>query len=369
MEPKVVFVDDEKPVLDAYRRTLRRERKAWQAVFFDCPIGASEALSHLGADVVVADMYMPGITGMQLLNRIKEDPRTADVPVIIVTGHGEDELKSRALESGATDLLQKPVNADVMLARISNAVRLKEHSDLLRDQHAVLNRKVTEQTAEISRSRLEVIWRLAKAAEARDGETGRHVVRVGLYCKLIAEAYGADEDLLSRISAAACLHDVGKIGISDNLLRKPGKLTCSERQEINKHCEIGHTILSQRVENALFGDNLQNFDLEGATDPTLALAAEIALCHHERWDGDGYPQNLHGENIPLPARITAVADVYDALRSRRAYKKERSLDQTLHIMGEEVGAHFDPNVYDAFLTALGGILAVECQYADHVLVA
>jgi len=281
---------------------------------------------------------------------------------------GDRHLKRQALDLGAADLLNKPVEAEDLIARLQNVLRLKEYEDLLKHENSWLERKIQERTVELYRSRQEVVWRLGKAAEHRDNDTGNHVIRVGCMCRVIAEALDLDSEFVETLFAAAPLHDIGKIGIPDAILMKQGPLSEAERQIMMRHCRIGERILT---ENAAA---LRLFDGDGAVpeirsavssrNPLIDMAARIALTHHEKWDGTGYPQSLSGDAIPIEARITAIADVFDALMSVRPYKVAFDERRSLAIVSDSVGTHFDPLVYEAFLKALPRVRRIREQLRD-----
>ena len=245
MLKQLLFVDDEPLVLDAFRRSLLSYRASWAMSFVDSPLDAWQRIVANPVDLVVSDMTMPGMDGLELLSRMQARDETRDIPLIIVTGRGEQGLRRRALDLGATDLLEKPVDTDDLIARIRNALRLKSIQDELKSQNELLEQRVRERTAELEASRLEVIRRLAMAAEFRDEETGNHVIRVGLYSRLIAEAMGFNADFVESLGLAAPLHDIGKIGIPDSILLKPGRLTDDEFQTMRGHCVIAPAFCSR----------------------------------------------------------------------------------------------------------------------------
>ena len=370
MTKHLVFVDDEPHVLSSYRRMLREFDADWQLSFFESPLSAWEHLLASGADAVVLDVRMPGMTGLELLGKLQRGPATQGIPVIIVTGEAERGLKRQALDLGATDLLAKPVEIDDLIARLNNALRLKEYQDAMQHHNELLEDRVRERTAQLQASQLAIIWRLGKAAEFRDEETGNHILRVGCYARLIAQTLGLPTDFTEQLYLAAPLHDLGKIGIPDAILLKPGKLDPAEWQIMQRHCEIGAAILTEDArQSTLFNlhatRQLSPWQLAGVENPILTLAATIALGHHEKWNGLGYPQRLAGTDIPLAARIVAICDVFDALRSDRPYKRKYALDETLEVLTEGRGVHFDPDIYDAFIDALREITDIEEELADH----
>lgn len=365
---RILFVDDDAKVLNGFRRMLREP--SWQLSFASNTEAALAHLSEAEFDVVISDVKMPGRDGFALLAAIVESPETRDIPVIMLTGLDDDELKQRALDLGATDLLNKPVRREDLLARIRNALRLRSYVNEIKSQSAVLEQTVARRTRELADSRLDIIWCLARAAEQRDGLTGHHVVRVAAYSSVIARTLGLPDDFVEALTLASPLHDVGKIGVPDNVLNKPSDLTDSEREIIERHCVIGAEILDPDASTTdLFGVWRAALAADAARtprslNPVLTMAASIALTHHERWDGTGYPRGLARDEIPLESLIVALADVYDALRSARSYKAAYPEQQTLAMIEEEVGRHFDPEVHSAFKSSLPDIRQIYAQLSD-----
>lgn len=356
MNPHVLFVDDDATFLDGLRRMLHSHREEWSMTFVSSVDDALEQLGLSTIDTVVSDLQMPRQTGFDLLQRIALSPSLRHVPVIIMTGAAERDLKRRALDHGATDLLNKPVDPDDLIARIRSVLRLKSYQDQIRAQNDLLDRKVQERTKALDASRMDLIWRLGKVAEFRDEQTGNHIIRVGSYCKVLAGALGMSPDFAEMIFLTSPLHDIGKIGIPDSILLQPRKLTSAEWDLMRTHCAIGADMLRQ---DAVTWPSVQavaatrfTAQPEGQRNPFLEMAASIALGHHEWWDGTGYPRKLSGEAIPLEARIVAVADVYDALSSARPYKPAFPEEVVLSLMQRKVGSHFDPAVYEAFRRSL-----------------
>ncbi len=369
MKPGIVFVDDEPQVLEGFRRMLSCMDDEWKMTFVS---SADAALGHVHAepyDGIVSDLRMPGKDGFELLAELRSSELTKDIPVIIVTGAGEHDLKRRALELGATDLLHKPVDREDLLARIQSMLRLKSAQDELKRHNAMLEQKVRERTAELEASRLEIIWRLAKAGEYRDEETGNHVMRVGCCCRVLAQELGMDRGFVELVFLTSPLHDIGKIGIPDRILMNTGKLSPEAWRTMQGHCAIGAAILLQRAKGMEPFLAWQTADASEQTmcsdNLLLEMAARIARGHHEWWDGSGYPDGLAGEDIPLEARIVAVADVYDALGSTRPYKPAYPEDKVLAVMREENGAHFDPHVFAAFERSLDEFRSIRAQYSDQ----
>ena len=374
MKKQILIVDDDQRMLDALQRALHRQSTDWDMTFVRHPEEAWEALLNVAYDAVVTDVRMPGMSGIELLERIRHTEKTKDVPVVILTGLNDHDLKEKALLCGAVDLLNKPVDSGQLVARLKSVLQMKEYEDELRTTNDALSDTVEQQSVDLAQTRMSVICRLGMAAEFRDEDTGNHVIRVGCYSRAIAAAMGMPRPFLEMLLLAAPLHDIGKIGIPDSVLLKPGPLTDEEWVIMQRHCEIGACILSEEskvmvptfdwysVEPSAMKATLQN------RDPVLDMAATIAMSHHEKWDGGGYPRGRAGEDIPLEARIVAVADVFDALTSNRPYRIARPEEEALTIMDSAAGAHFDPRVYAAFTQSLPEIRAIRERFADNDVV-
>jgi putative two-component system response regulator len=316
-------------------------------------------------DVVLLDVMMPHVGGLEILEVIRGDIRLHHLPVLILTASSDERTRKEALESGATDFLSKPVQAAELVPRVRNALVVKAHHDNLANQSLRLEREVRQRTRELQQSREEVIHVLACAAEYRDKETGNHVLRVGRYAEIIARALGFHGSRAELIGQAAVLHDVGKIGISDTILLKPGKLDPEEIEIMKKHCRYGKNILMGMPSHGGLGLPGANQQRSLSESPVLKLAAVIAESHHERWDGSGYPKGLSGDAIPIEGRIMAVADVFDALYSRRPYKAPLPEDRCFEILEEGRGSQFDPRVLDAFFSRVDDILRIAFDLADN----
>ena len=365
---QILLVDDADFVLESLCRMLRSERHVWDLTSAESAKKAWDHLLEADFDAVVSDVNMPGTNGLELLQRIRQTKRTKDIPVVMLTGMSDRELRRRALDLGATDLLNKPVEPEDLLARLRSSLQLKASQDQLKAHNELLERRVEERTEELSRSRLEIIWRLGKAAEQRDEETGNHVIRVGCTSRVVAEVLGMDRSFVETLFLAAPLHDIGKIGVPDRILRKRGPLSPTEQAVMRQHCLIGASILGDdcmaRTAFLEWRGTRSRSEVEGVRNPFLQMAASIALTHHEKWDGTGYPQGLAGTQIPLESRIVAICDVFDAMTSRRPYKKPYPEHETLHIIQDAVGSHFDPDVHAAFLSGLPQIRSIRKRFAD-----
>ena len=341
----ILFVDDDPAVLNATRRMLHGNQEGWNASYSQ---GAKEALHMLRTthvDAVVTDVAMPGMSGLDLLRHICEGGY-GFLPVIVVTGVQDRDMKRQALALGAQDLLSKPVDHEDLVARLRSILALKSLHDELAFRNAQLEDIVAARTAELASSRLELVFQLAKAAELRDAETGNHIIRVALFSRALALSLGHTVPEGDELFLASTLHDVGKICVPDAVLHKNKSLEPDERKIIEKHCMAGFKILSER--GSAMADLLPpGINIAEETPRLLLRAAEIARSHHEWWDGTGYPDGLKGEKIPLSARIVAVADVLDALRSVRPYKTALTWEEAFAQVQQGSGTHFDPSVCEA----------------------
>ena len=365
---KILFVDDEKNFLDGLRLMLRPHRKEWAMTFVT---SVDEAMAHLkkeAVDAVISDVEMPGKNGFDLLEGLRKSKKFSNLPVIILTGSADSDYKSRALDHGATDLLNKPVSIHDLIARIRNVLRLKSYQDRLRNQNIILDKKIRERTIELEVAHRSLLLRLAKAGEFRDEETGDHVLRVALCCKLLAQTADLPENEVESILITSPLHDVGKIGIPDAVLLKPGRLDPEERKIVETHSEIGAAILLENPKflPVFFGILAPLIESSPSLveDPLREKAAEIALSHHEKWDGSGYPKGLREDAIPIAGRIAAITDVYDALRAKRPYKEPFSVEKSRGIIQEGAGKHFDPMLVEVFLEIHDEFEAIISGYHD-----
>jgi putative two-component system response regulator len=329
---RILAVDDEDMNLLFLRRTL--ELAGYEHVTTEKdPSRVPGLFVRTEPDLVVLDLHMPGMDGFELMRHLAPiaGGRTG-VPFLVLTGDGSEEVKRRALETGARDFLTKPFSPTELLLRVRNLLEVQQLHRQLREQNTSLEQQVAQRTRELEQARLEVLGRLALAAEYRDDATQEHAWRIGRTSGLLAEAIGAGARHAQRIGRAATLHDIGKIGIPDAILLKPGKLTAGEFAEMKAHTTIGAEILS------------------GSKSSLLGLAEQIALTHHERWDGGGYPAGRSREEIPLAGRIVAIADVFDALTHERPYKEAWPVDRAVEEILSEGGRQFSPDILDAFAT-------------------
>lgn len=326
--------------------------------------GGSAALAHFQnggrADLVLLDVVMPDLDGYEVCARLKADPATAGVPVVFLTARHGDDDETRGFALGAVDYIHKPISPAVVLAHVRTHIALRQAQALLRDQNALLEERVRQRTRELSSIQDVTIMAMASLAEKRDNETGAHIRRTQHYVRLLAEALAQDPrraetltpDVVELMYKSAPLHDIGKVGIPDHILLKPGRLTPEEFEVMKTHAALG----AEAIRNA-------EALLETPVS-FLRFAREIAYSHHERWDGSGYPEGLAGEDIPLSARLMALADVYDALISRRVYKPPLPHEVAVKYIRDNVGAHFDPAVTAAFFQQEEAFQEVARRFAD-----
>jgi putative two-component system response regulator len=362
-----MIVDDEPINIKVVRRYLMQS--GYRNFFTTTlPVQAAEMIVANDPDVILLDIVMPAVSGLDILANIRADPRLSHIPVIILTASDDRETRVQALNLGATDLLSKPVDIVELLPRVRNALLVKAHHNHLVHHAEELKRQVAQRTAELSRSRLEVIHCLGRAAEYRDNETGRHVMRVGRYVGIIARQLQLTPCQVELLELAAPLHDLGKLGVPDAILLKPGKLSPAEFEIMQEHCRLG-----ERTFEPLSNSDWEAYRhhswlggkiLEVAASPILEMAARIALTHHEKWNGKGYPAGLAREEIPIEGRITAVADVFDALSSARPYKPAFPTERCFAIMEDGRSEHFDPRVLDAFFACRDEICKVRTELSD-----
>lgn len=332
----ILIVDDIKENIDVLRSILE---KNYKVRFSLSGIKAIEIAKKHIPDLILLDIMMPEMDGFTVLTELKKDPMTKNIPVIFVTANNEtvDELKGFSL--GAVDYITKPVIPPVVEARVKTQLQIA-------NQKLLLFEEVQNKTKEINETQVEVIEMLGRASEFKDNETGNHVKRVGEYAYLLAVKYGLDIREAELLKLAAPMHDVGKIGISDKTLKKPGRLNDEERSEMNKHAEIGAEILGMQKSKV------------------LKYARIVALEHHEKWDGSGYPNGLEGDNIHLFARIVAITDVFDALTSKRPYKDPWTVEKTIKLLKEESGKHFDPRLVTLLIDNIDSVLIIKDKYKE-----
>jgi putative two-component system response regulator len=327
---RILIVDDEPYIREILLRWLLAEGYACQQA--EDTDSALRLLQARGAELMISDIRMPGRSGLELLAEARA--RFPDLAVIMLTAVDDRTTAVRTLEAGAYGYVIKPFDRNELLISVVNALERRRLTMLAADYQRELEAQVRQRTEQLRMREEEIALRLVTAAEHRDAETGAHIRRIGLYSEIIARARGWDASDAEELRMAAPMHDVGKIGIPDHILLKPGSLTSQEFRVIERHTTMGADILS------------------GSHVPLLRLACQIALTHHERWDGAGYPHGLSSDEIPEAGRIVAIADVYDALVHTRVYRPALSEEQALHIMRRANGRQFDPDIFDTFLNVL-----------------
>jgi putative two-component system response regulator len=341
----ILIVDDEPANLKLLDRMLRTQ--GYEAlVLISDPREVMAQYQTARPDLILLDINMPHLDGYQVMEQLKalNDPLLP--PIVILTAqHGKDYLL-RALAAGARDFIGKPFDRNELLMRVRNLLDAQLAHRLLYDQKGVLEEMVRVRTSELHHTRLQVVQRLGKAAEYRDEETGNHILRMSHICALLAKEIGWDEAQCDLILNASPMHDIGKIGIPDNILLKPGSFEPHEWEIMKTHAAIGARLL------------------DGDDSELIRMAREIALHHHEKWDGSGYPNGLSGEAIPMAGRIAALADVFDALTSSRPYKKAWTMEAATDFIRDNAGSHFDPAVVACFLDSLSEIFAICDRYQE-----
>lgn len=361
---KIMIVDDEPINVKVAKKFVGALRYS-DFVTTTNPREAIDMLRRESPDVLLLDVMMPEVSGLDILNEMQEDNELSQIPVIVLTASVERTTRLQALECGATDFLTKPLDPEELAPRIHNTLIMRSFQTHLKKYAADLEDVVRLRTRELCASRLELVHCLARAAEYRDDDTGKHIIRAGRYTALIAREAGMPQEQVDMLEMAAQLHDVGKIGIADSVLMKPGRLTDEERSEMQKHARIGGDMLHVHLGNEE-GEVLRHAEigariLQSTGSSLQKLAATIAMTHHEKWDGSGYPMGLAGTDILLEGRMTAIADVFDALRSKRPYKEPFSFDKSFGILMEGRGKHFDPVLLDHFLGCRSEVEALDIE--------
>lgn len=333
----ILVVDDTPENIDVITGLLSEEYRVKAAM------NGEKALKIVDSDpkidLILLDIMMPGMDGFAVCKRLKENPLTKGIPVIFLTAKGDVEAETTGFQLGAVDYITKPISLPIVRARVKTHLALH-------DQNMALESKVHQRTKELNDTRLEIIHRLGRAAEFKDNETGLHVIRMSHYSHVIGKAIGLNEYESEMLLQTAPMHDIGKIGIPDRILLKPGKLDDDEWKIIRKHSQFGHEIIGEH------------------SSELLENARVIALTHHEKWNGSGYPNGIAGEDIPLLGRITAVADVFDALTSKRPYKEAWPVEKALSVINEESGKHFDPRMVDAFTMNMPEVEKIKSKYGE-----
>jgi len=344
----ILVVDDEPRNVKLLETLLRHQGYEVEAAADGA--SALQSVQTLKPDLILLDAMMPGMDGFEVAGKLKSSPHTRSIPIIMVTSLDDRSSRLKALKMGAEEFLTKPVDRAELYIRVRNLLRLKEHADLLAVHARVLEARVSERSEQLVASYRQTIAALTRAASFRDEETGGHVQRISVYCVELAQTLGLDQAFCECIRYASPMHDIGKIAIPDRILLKRGPLDATEWATMRTHSALGARML------------------EGADSPYLNMGREIALGHHERWDGSGYPSGLAGEAIPLAARLMCIADVYDALRSVRSYKKAIDHGTAIAIIqhgdGRTDPAHFDPGVLAALNICHARLEAIHHEIGD-----
>ena len=345
-QSKILIVDDNIDNVQLLEHMLDEE-------YFDNVISTTDPTQVLNLhqihrfDLILLDIRMPQMSGLDVIDALKSVMAKDDyLSVLVLTAQTDDETKKQALEAGARDFLVKPFRNWEVMQRIRNLLETRVYFNRQKQKVNILEEEVGRRTKEIRDTQLQVVRTLGRAAEFRDNETGMHIIRMSKMCEMIARAMGQDEQYCELLLNAAPMHDVGKIGIPDSILLKPGRLNEDERIKMDEHASIGADILA--------GDNI----------PLMELAREIAVSHHEKWDGSGYPSALAGKDIPLSGRIAAVSDVFDALMSKRHYKEPWTMEAALEFIDSQTGKHFDPDVVTAFKGIVSELEVMRNQFPD-----
>jgi putative two-component system response regulator len=341
----VLVVDDTPQNLNVASRILREHYRC--LVARDGAKALEIAAAEDRPNLILLDVMMPGLNGYETCRKLKENPATRDIPVIFLTALNDVGDETHGFEAGAVDFITKPIQPATMLARVHTHLRLHAHERHLNELVRQRTQALEQKTLELEQTRLEIIRRLGRAAEYKDDDTGLHVIRMSHYARLLAESAALGSERIELLFNAAPMHDIGKIDIPDGILQKPGPLTDEEWVVMRQHPAIGAGIIGKH-----------RSDL-------LDMARSVALTHHEKWDGSGYPRARRGEDIPIEGRIVAVADVFDALTSKRPYKEEWPVEQAVAYLREHSGRHFDPALVPRFLELLPQILEIKRQYSDR----
>lgn len=343
---RVLIVDDESTGRTILAKIIQQAEEDVLVETFDNPLQALEWLDHNHPDLIITDYRMPDINGVELIKLIRERPACHDIPIMMITVVSEKSVRYDALEAGATAFLTRPIDQIECRTSCRNLLKLHEQQSIIQDRADWLARQVEVATQQIVSREHETLLRLAKAGEYRDEVTGNHVVRMAKYSREIGAALGLSEKECDEIEYAAPMHDIGKIGIQDKILLKPGKFDKDEWTQMQEHTRIGHAILSN------------------SQSRYIQTGSIIALNHHERFDGSGYPNGISGKDIPLVARIVAVADVYDALISPRPYKSAWTTDDAEDYLHKHAGSQFDPICVEAFFERLETITQIHKTFSD-----
>lgn len=353
-QANILVVDHQKLNIAMLKRVLHRDGYADVQSTQD-PFSVVSFCDEENIDLIILDIKMPKLDGFGVINSLREELGEEHLPpILIVTDVSDQAFRREALTYGARDYIIRPFDIQEFHARVQNLLEVRQAHQIIYFQKDILEEKVQERTRELreahdqlQESRLDVVWRLGRAAEYRDNETGMHIVRMSHIAAVLGRAYGMPEEDADLLLVASPMHDIGKLGIPDSVLLKPGKLNDEEWKVMQSHAQMGADILA------------------GGNSELMVMAHEIALTHHEKWDGSGYPNGLKGEEIPLTGRICAIADVFDALTSERPYKKAWSLDDAMDLIRSESGKHFEPRIVELMEQKILKILEIKQKYAEN----
>lgn len=354
---RALIVDDVRSNILTLNEVLKE--KYIVQVALDGPHALEIANKEPRPDIILLDVIMPGMDGYEVCRQLKRESQTSDIPVIFVTSMNEIEDETYGLQLGASDYLRKPITPETCRVRIGNQLRLIRNRELLKNKKKLMEKLISDRTQELSQTQDVTIQCIASLAETRDNETGNHILRTKGYVNILARQLALTpqfrkqltEQYIENLCKSAPLHDIGKVGIPDRILLKPGKLTDNEFEIMKQHTIYG-------------GEALEKAEKKLGSDSFLNIAKEIAYSHHERWDGKGYPNALSGDNIPLCGRIMAIADVYDALISKRCYKPSFSHEKSVDIIRQGKGTQFDPFLVDAFNNVAEEMRILAAEKAD-----
>ena len=345
-QAKILIIDDDELSIRLLEEILHKAGFHNIKATMDSRL-ASKLYAEFRPELLLLDLKMPYLDGFQVMEQLKVYEQTSYLPILVISQEESAETKFRALQSGAKDFLNKPYDRFEVLIRIENLIEVRMLHNQVRRQNESLEERVRERTKDLQETRLDVIRRLAHAAEYRDNETGSHIIRMSTYSVCLAQQVGFNESQRELLLMASPLHDIGKIAIPDYILLKPGKLDPDEWEIMKTHTTMGAELLS------------------GSKSPFLQMAEIIALTHHEKWDGSGYPQGLKKENIPLIGRICGLCDVFDALTNKRPYKPAWSFQRAAEEIQQQNGKHFDPSLVESFVKILPEFKEIISQYKDR----
>jgi putative two-component system response regulator len=346
LNANILLVDDQLVNIKLLEKLLRQA--GFSSIFSTTqPTEVKSLYFDNGIDLILLDIRMPDMDGFEVMAQLQAEIENDYLPILVVTAELTSQTRERALSSGARDFITKPFDQAEVIQRIVNMIEVRLLHKQILLQNETLEEQVRQRTQELEDSRLEIIKRLGRAAEYKDNETGNHILRMSHFAQMLAKAVGLSQEQTDNILLAAPMHDIGKIGIPDSILLKPGKLEPDEWAIMQTHVTIGADLLA------------------GTDIPLLEMARNIALSHHEKWDGSGYPRGLSGKAIPIEGRICAICDVFDALTSERPYKQAWPVEEAVAFLRQQKGQHFDPQLVDLFETILDEVLSYRSAHLDE----